>query len=105
MRSKGMPMTTRPRTAALLLAAALLAGLAGAGAFGRPADATDLPASAGEYHADRWRGGFWRPAGSVAERPALRLEQTTFTPEAKPRHPEPGTLASLRAVAQLALLD
>ena len=98
-------MTTRPRTAALLLAAALLVGLAGAGTSGRGADASDLAASAGEYQADRWRGGFWRPAGSVAERPALRLARTTFTPEAQPQRAEPGTLASLRAVAQLALLD
>jgi hypothetical protein len=100
-----MPMTTRPRTAALLLVAALLVGLAGAGALGRGADAAAPSAPAGEFQADRWRGGFWRPAGSVAERPPLRLEQTTFTPAAKPQHPGPGTLASLRAVAQLALLD
>ena len=98
-------MTTRPRTAALFLAAALLVGLAGAGGFGRSADAAAPSASAGEYQADRWRGGFWRPAGSVAERPALRLEQATFTPEAQPQRPAPGTLASLLAVAELALLD
>ena len=85
---------------------ALLGFLAGARAIGGldpPASAT---VDAGVREKDRLHGGFWRPAGSNAERPTLSLAPVTWTPSASMAHrPQPDPIASVQAVVRLASLE
>ena len=94
------------RLTALIATAALLGLLVGA----RAAAGSDEPAraasAAGVREPDRFRGGFWRPAGSDAVRPVVSLARASWSPaEAAPRRPQPGTFHAVRAVVRLATLD
>ena len=94
------------RLTALIVTTALLGFLVGARAVGGPAVAASVASEAGTRELDRLRGGFWRPAGSDAERPALSLEPVAWIPaETKARRPQPDAIASVRAVVRLASLE
>jgi hypothetical protein len=94
------------RLTALIAMAALLGLLVGA----RAAAGWDAPertaSAAGVREPDRLRGGFWRPAGSDATRPVVRLARDSWSPaESAQRRPQPDTLHAVRAVVRLATLD
>jgi hypothetical protein len=94
-------MTTR--LTALFVTTALLGFLIGARAVGVPAPAAG---SAGVRELDPLRGSFWRPAGSDAARPAVKLARLAWTPaEASARRPQPDALAAVQAVVRLASLE
>lgn len=69
-------MTTRTRLAALALAFAGVASLVGASSGESPA----APRAGGWLERDGTRGDFWRPEGSVASRPLLRLAPIAWQP-------------------------
>jgi hypothetical protein len=93
------------RLTALLATAALLGSLLGARAVAGP-EAVPHARSAGVREADPLHGGFWRPAGSDAERPAVSLVRASWSPSGSVQaRPEPGALAAVRAVVRLAALD
>jgi hypothetical protein len=97
-------MTARP--IALLVTTALIGFLMGARAIGSTAPAEVAATAAGIRVSDPLCGSFWRPAGSDAARPSMRLEPATWTPaESQPRRPQPDALAALRAVVRLAAID
>jgi hypothetical protein len=76
-------MQGRTRFIALVLATALAGFLAGARWTPSGADLRSAaPTASGEYRPDPLRGGFWRPAGSSAERPepSLALRPVTWDP-------------------------
>lgn len=98
-------MVARIRMAALALVLALVGFGVGASVIGRPgAEPAGTPRiERGSFERDALHGAFWRPAGSDAERPALRLARASWTPpETQPRL---DALASVRAVVRLASLD
>jgi len=101
-------MTARTRMTVLVLAVTL-AGFAVAtrAVGGAPTEPSISAASdPGRMEGDRLHGAFWRPAGSDAERPALRLRQVAWLPaESKLRRPQPDALASVNAVVRLAAFD
>ena len=97
-------MAARTRLTALALAGALVAGLAAASAGWRATPASSR--LAGTLDSDRLHGSFWRPAGSDATRPTLRLQRVAWTPfESRPRRPQSDALASVQAVVRLAASD
>jgi hypothetical protein len=98
--------TMTARLIALLVTTALLGFLVGVRAIGSPTPAQTAAREVGLRESDPLRGGFWRPAGSDAARPTLRLEPTAWVPpESKPGRPQPDALAAVRAVVRLASLD
>jgi hypothetical protein len=97
------------RLTALFVITAVLGFLVGARAVGSPSPAESAAATAGVREMHPLRGGFWRPAGSEAERPAVRLEPTAWAPSAPAALPaseaRPDALAAVRAVIRLASLE
>lgn len=90
------------RLTSLFVTTAVLGFLIGARAVGIPSWAGSAASSTGLREMDPLRGGFWRPAGSDATRPGVRLEPAAWTPaEASPPSAQPDTLAALRAVVRL----
>jgi hypothetical protein len=99
-------MTARTRLTALALASVVVACGVGAGGGGRGALAGAPQPALGTLDRDPLHGAFWRPAGSAATRPALRLARASWLPpEAPSRHLPGGTLASVQAVVRLAASD
>jgi hypothetical protein len=101
-------MAARIRMTALALVVGLVGFGVGASVITRPsAEQAGAPRTLrGTFERDALHGAFWRPAGSDAERPALRLARASWTPpETRPRRPRPDALASVRAVVRLASLD
>ncbi len=102
-------MAARIRMTALALVLALVGfGVVGASRIGtRSIEPADAPRTLrGTFERDALHGAFWRPAGSDAERPAVRLARASWTPpETRPGRPSPAALASLRAALRLASLD
>jgi hypothetical protein len=97
-------MTTR--LSVLIATAAVLGFLVGARAVGIPRPAEDSPSAAGVRELDPLRGGFWRPAGSEAERPALELEPSAWAPPMREASdPRSDALAAVRAALRLASLE
>jgi hypothetical protein len=94
------------RLTALLVTTALLGFLVGARAVGGPTAMASSASTAGQRDVDPLRGSFWRPAGSDAARPAVRLERVGWTPSAaKPHDTPPDTRSALQALVRLASLD
>jgi len=101
-------MTARARMTILVLVVALAGFAVGTQAIGGASTEPSVPAASdsGSVAGDRLHGAFWRPAGSDAERPALRLRQVAWSPaESKLRRPHPDALASVNAVVRLASID
>jgi hypothetical protein len=97
-------MTTR--LTVLFVTTALLGFLVGARAVGVPTPVGSAASSAALREMDPLRGGFWRPAGSDAARPGVRLEPAAWAPaEASTPSAQPDTLAALRAIVRLATLE
>lgn len=97
-------MTTR--LTALVLATAMLGFLVGSRAIGGPASAVESASAAGVRERHPLHGGFWRPEGSDATRPVVRLERSAWTPAAATATAEqPAPLDAVQAVVRLALLD
>jgi hypothetical protein len=65
----------------LLVTVTAFSVLLGARAAGGPAPESGVAAT-GVREPGAFRNSFWRPAGSDAERPALRLEPVAWTPRA-----------------------
>jgi hypothetical protein len=106
LESRAEEETMTARLTALFVTTALLGFLIGARAVGVPTPAERAASAAGVREADRLLGTFWRPAGSDAERPVLRLAPVAWTPsESKVRRPEPDTIAAVEAVVRLASLE
>ena len=98
-------MTARTRLTLPALACVVVSGLLGASA-GEGASNEGAPLAAGSLDSDWVHGDFWRPAGSAAVRPALRLERAAWTPpEAGSRLPHEQALTPLRAFVPLAAND
>ena len=72
----------KARFAMGLVALALALALGGAAAprAAEPVTSAPVAPSLREFHS--LHGGFWRPAGSDAVRPALRLDPVVWTPAA-----------------------
>ncbi|MEN8161016.1 MAG: hypothetical protein ABFS41_13160 [Myxococcota bacterium] len=71
-------MATRIGT--LFLVTAVAGFLVGVRATGGTLPVFDAPETAALREADPIRGGFWRPVGSDAVRPVVRLEVRTWEP-------------------------
>ena len=98
-------MTARRKLTLLALGFVVVAGVLGAGAGGS-APNDGAPPVTGSLESDWIRGGFWRPAGSVATRPPLRLERVAWTPpELKSRHSDDPPLTAPRSILPLAAND
>ena len=97
-------MTTR--LTALVLATALLGFFLGSRAIGGPALTAGAASAAGAREKHPLHGGFWRPAGSDATRPVVRLERVAWTPSASTATAaRPAPLDAVQAVVRLASLD
>jgi hypothetical protein len=91
------------RLTALIVTTAVLGFLLGARAVGNP---TPTANASGVREMHSLRGGFWRPAGSDAARPAVTLERAAWSPAApavSDAHPD--ALAAVRAVVRLAAFE
>jgi hypothetical protein len=98
--------TMMTRLTALLVATALFGFFVGTRAIGGPALTAGTASAAGVREAHPLHGGFWRPAGSDATRPVVRLERAAWTPSASTATAaRPATFAAVQAVVRLASLD
>ena len=98
-------MTARGKLTTLALACAVAVALLGASGSA-PAPAAPASPAAGRLESDWRHGTFWRPAGSAATRPAVRLERVAWRPTVTSvRHAQPDALAAMRAVVRLAASD
>jgi len=92
------------RLTALLCATALVGFVVGARAVSRPVPEGLPEPSAGIREVDPLHGSFWRPAGSEAARPAIRLAPRSWVPrDADAVAAQPDPLGSVRALVRLAL--